>query len=622
MKLTLRNYQHDAGAALRGSIAQGLRRLLVKKPTGTGKTVWFAALLELLGEWLATLPKKKGAKLLVIAHREELLDQALEKIQRANPGLMCSIEQGDRHANRYSDVVIASIQTLAAMKFRRLERFMAHHDPAIVVIDEAHHAAAASYRTTIARLGFLPTEVSSATGEVEAATHDDVKLMTKALEGWDQQAPKDRVLVGVTATPNRTDAIGLGCVFQSIAYSYDLKQAIEDGWLVPIKPWAIETAESLDDVKTARGDFHQGELADAVNNDRRNRLALESWKVLAGDRPTIAFTVDVAHAHAVADLFNAGGVRAAAISGETPKETRRQILEDYRRGRIQVLSNCMVLTEGTDLPTTACILHLKPTKSATLYEQMTGRGLRLHPDDPAGVARRAAAVEFIKPNCIVIDLVDIARRHSLQAAPVLYGLPPGIKTKGDDLGDLEKQIAKVRELAPTTDLDELLRSKHYTIQELLDRASTFDAFNIPEMGALGEALSMDWLKVTEKKFILQYPWADGIEIVAVEADMLGHFDVSITLRPANGEIRQRTIAAQVPTPIAALKLAETFIRDERGSVTAITDKAAGWKRRPASEKQIALLTRLRVPVPKNCTMGQAGRLINMAKSRTGWGRRR
>jgi superfamily II DNA or RNA helicase len=625
---TLRPYQRAGLDAIVGAIDADLRRVLIKKPTGTGKTVMFAAMLEWPGlkEWIASFGKRRGARLLVIAHREELLDQALEKIQRANPQLMCSIEQGDRHANRYSDVVIASIQTLAAMKFRRLERFMAHHDPSIVVVDEAHHAAAATYRTVLARLGFLPSVMSSETGEVEAATHDDVAKMTEALEGWDKRAPRDRLLVGVTATPNRTDAIGLGCVFQSIAYSYGLKEAIDDGWLVPIRPWVIETASSLDQVRTSHGDFNQKDLAEAVNDPRRNRLALDAWTQYAGDRQTIAFTVDVAHAYAVAELMSAAGIRAAAISGETPKDTRRQILRDYTAGRIQVLSNCMVLTEGTDLPATSCILHLKPTQSPTLYEQMTGRGLRLAEG---------------KSDCVVIDLVDISRRHSLQAAPVLYGLPPGIKTKGEDLKKTAEDLEALREKYAAFDVDAALASGRFSIAELLDRASTFDVWAIPSLGDVANVVTLDWMKIGEDTYRISYPWADGHEVLLVSPNVLGQFDVSATLRPASlgtspfqrtpiaaghhapggaPGVRQRTIAAGVTNVVEALRFAEAFVDAERQSAKRLTDRSAGWRQRPATEKQIQLLQRLRVPFnPKDLAKpggaGRASQLIDLAKSR-------
>ncbi len=637
---TQRPYQLEAGDKVEAAyFDQGLNRLLVKKPTGTGKTVWFAGLLKRprIAAWLEAR-KGKGAKMFVVAHREELLDQAAAKIRAQNPGLMVDIEQGDRHANRFSDVVIASVPTLQATsegrRFRRLERLLKWHQPAIVVIDEAHHAAADTYRTALAHMGFLPMAVASDKGNAEAATQDDVVAMTQALAGWDRVAPKDQLLIGVTATPNRTDAVGLGCVFQTIAYSYALKQAIEDGYLVPIVPWAIETASSLDGVGVSRGDFKQGELAEAVNTPARNRLGIEAWQLYAGDRPTIAFTVDVQHAIDLAEMWRGYGVKAAVISGKTPKDERRQILEDYRRGRVQVLCNCMVLTEGTDLPAASCIAHFKPTKSPTLYEQMTGRGLRPLADvdakalglphgDPVGperVAALAAGVPMLKADCIVLDLVDVSRRHSLMTAPVLYGLPPGLKTKGRDVRKDADELEALREKYPQ--IDDLLEKGRLSLEELRDRASTFDVFTIPSMGDLAEHVTLKWLPLPGGRFRLAYPWSDGYETIEVSPDVLGHYDLSLTLRVDRNNVRQRTIAAQIPTVLDALRLAETFVRDERASVAKMKNSDAPWRQRPATPGQLSFLAKLRVPfnraeLAKPGGAGKASDMIDMAKARRG-----
>jgi superfamily II DNA or RNA helicase len=601
--MALRPYQEANLEALVKARADGLTRVLAKAPTGTGKTVTFAELLKRFRPWLETFPESQR-RMLVVAHREELLDQALDKIQRANPGLMISIEQGDRHANSYSDVVIASIQTLAARKFTRLHRLLRRHTFRLVVIDEAHHAAAPTYRTLLAHLGFLPTTVSSESGETEAATYDDVKVMAAALEGWDAQAPKDRFLVGVTATPNRTDAIGLGCVFQSIAYSYALKDAINDQWLVPIKPWVIETTDNLDSVRTTAGEFNQKDLAETVNNPRRNRLAVDGWKLYAGDRPTLAFTVDVKHAHDLADEFRRAGIAALPLSGETPKDERRQMLADYTAGHLQVITNCMVLTEGTDLPRTSCILHAKPTKSATLYEQMTGRGLRLFPE---------------KTDCIVIDVVDVARRHSLQTAPILYGLPPGILMKGDDL---RKTEAEIDELRAKMDVEQVFgQGKRFTVQELLDRASTFDVWTVAEKGPIAEGLTLNWLRVGLDSFRLSYPWQAGLETLEVVKNLLGHYDLSLTFRPQEKSAvpRQRTIAAEIVSAQAALTVAEAFVRQERQAITRLKGKEAEWRSKGPSPAAIGYAKKLGVVLNgRKWTAGEISDAIDRAKAMRGW----
>lgn len=581
---------------------EGQNRLLVKMPTGTGKTVTFAALRQwdAIRAWLEQFPEN-DRRILVIAHREELLDQAADKFHAANPGAMISIEQGDRHANRYGDVVIASIQTLQAMKFRRLKRLISQRPFRVAIVDEAHHAAASTYRSALVHLGFLPPATASESGDLEAANFDDVAMMTQALEGWDAQAPKDRLLLGFTATPNRSDAVGLGCVFQSIAFSYALKQAIDEGYLVPPVPWVIESDVNLDDVKTTAGDFNQKQLAKAVNNARRTQLAIAGWQERSYGKPTIAFTVDVAHAHAVAEAFRAVGVRAVAISGETPKEERRQMLRQYQARQIDLVANCMVLTEGTDLPLTECILHLKPTKSATLYEQMTGRGLRLWDG---------------KTHCDVIDVVDVAKRHSLQTAPVLYGLPPSLVVDGKRLDEAVDELEALKEKHPSLNVDELLAGGRLTLAQLAARAATFDIWTVPSLGALGAALTMNWIKTGEGTFRLQYPWADGTEILVVQEDVLGHFDISVTLRPKEGgHARQRTVASQIPSALEALTLAEVFVQQERREVVRLKDRDATWRGRPASPKALRYARKLGAPVHPGMSAGEVSNLIDLAKER-------
>jgi ATP-dependent helicase IRC3 len=567
--------------------------------TGLGKTVAFAALLRhpAMREWLETFPEGQR-KMLVIAHREELLDQSADKIQRANPGILVSIEQGDRVANRYSDVIIASIQTLQASKFKRLKALLRTCKFRIVIIDEAHHAAAPTYRTALVHLGFLPPADASDSEEIEAANETDAAEMAKNLAAWDERAPKDQLLVGVTATPNRSDAIGLGAVFQSLCYSYGLKAAIDDQWLVPIVPWVVETKSTLDDVGTNRGDFNQRELADAVNNAHRNALAVEAWTTYAGDQSTLAFTVDVAHAHALAEAFQVVGIEARAVSGKTDKEERRQILADYTAGRVRVICNCMIFTEGTDLPRTGCILHAKPTKSTTLYTQMTGRGLRLYPG---------------KKECVVIDLVDIAKRHSLQTAPVLYGLPPGIKANGKDLATLENELEAFLRAHPGFNIDGAGRK---TMEELNAWASTFDVWDVPELGAFGAGRALNWIKSGLDEYRLEYPWLDGFELLKVARDLLDRFSVSLTFRPkGGGSVRQRTIAMEIESADAAAGLAEAFVLQERRAVMKLKSADAPWRLRPASEKQIGLLARLRVAIKPGLTAGAASDLIDIAQSR-------
>lgn len=615
--MKLRPYQEEQlGAIATTFLDQHLNRLLIKSPTGTGKTVTFAEMMkwQRLREWLETFPASER-RMLVIAHREELLDQAARKIRAANPGLLVGVEQGDRRASTSLDVVVASIQTLSAMKFRRLDRLLQGMRFRIVVVDEAHHSAARTYRAALARLGFLPA-MPDGPADVERVDETDVAAMEQALKGWDRVAPRDQLLVGVTATPNRSDAVGLGCVFQTIAYSYALKDAISDGWLVPIVPWAIETDTSLDDVRTTRGEFNQRDLADAVNTNPRNLMAVAGWRERAEGRATIAFTVDVAHAHALAAEFERAGYRAAAVSGETPKDDRRALLERFEAGGLDVLANCMVLTEGTDLPIASCILHAKPTKSSTLYEQMTGRGLRLYGG---------------KADCVVIDLVDVARRHSLQTAPVLYGLPPGLIPKGERLDQFQDDYDELmKEMAGRFDTDAAFEGgAHLTLEQLRAKAQLVDIWQVTDLGAFGPGRALTWLKISDDEFLMEYPWKDaggmpGFERIEVRKDYLDRWEVVLTFteklekeEKRRPERRQSTIANQVLTADGAAGVAEAFVLQHRRDITRLRATNAVWKGAEPSEKQIDLLRRLRIPFKPTITKGEASALIDLYNARRG-----
>lgn len=595
----LRPYQGGMLDCVSMDTQAGLNRLLCKSPTGTGKTVTFAAMLEwpALKAWMAQWPKR-GASMLVIAHREELLDQAAAKISAANPGKIVTIEQGDRSASRYSDVVIASIQTLSARpNFRRLKRLMQYHDFRLVVVDEAHHASASTYRTTLVHLGFLPPSDASDVENIDAPMYEELAQMQQALAGWDAISPKDRLLVGVTATPNRSDNIGLGCVFQKISFSYELRQAITDGWLVPIMPWVVESQTSLEKVRTTHGDFNQKDLAQAVNTENRNLTALAAWREHAEHRSTIAFTVDVAHAHALAEVFTKAGYSAEAVSGETPKDDRRRILRQFQDGQLEVVTNCMVLTEGTDLPRASCILHTKPTKSATLYEQMTGRGLRLFPD---------------KGDCIVIDIVDLARRHSLQTTAVLYGLPPSLKAKGKLLAAIAEEYEALIEKYPQLGAE---AGEGLTLEQLHKKATTFDLWTVPSLGDFGIGLTMPWVKAGDYRYVLNYPWLDGYETITIERNMLSTHDLTLRLS-APGGLRQRTLACGVATSAEAAKMAEQFVLAERRSVVKMKSLEEPWRARQPSRKAIDYLRSLGVTRPVDgMTAGEVSNLIDAVKER-------
>ncbi|HUX15612.1 MAG TPA: DEAD/DEAH box helicase [Phycisphaerae bacterium] len=365
---------------------------LAVMPTGTGKTVVFASVIARL------LADRPGLRAMVLAHREELIFQAAEKIGRV-AGHQADIEMAEMRAGRgffgQARVVVSSIQTQnAGRDAARMERF----DPAefgLLIIDEAHHATAASYR--------------------------------RVLDHY-RQNPALRVL-GATATPDRHDEEALGRVFDTVAFDYELTDAIADGWLVPIRQRMVAVdGLDLSACRTTAGDLNGADLARVMEYEEAlHGIAAPTLDLTAGRR-TLLFAASVAHAERLCEIFNrhTAGI-ARWVHGGTPKEARRDMLVAYKAGEFGILCNVGVATEGFDEPGIECVVMARPTKSRALYAQMIGRGTRplealaagLNDLDPAG--RRAAIDASGKPALEVIDFSGNAGRHKLVSTADILG---------------------------------------------------------------------------------------------------------------------------------------------------------------------------------------------------------
>ncbi len=399
---------------------------------------------------IATLPKilglREGDVTLVVAHRDELIEQIVEKMHVENPTAKIGVEKAERRADEDADIVVATVQTLGD---KRLAEFASRFGRriALFVIDEAHHAAAPSYRAIVDRIFALRS---------------------------------DAMIMGFTATPNRGDGVRLIDVFEKIVYEMDTRKAIDAGYLVPVKSFAIATTTNLDGVASRGGDFVIGALAAAVNTVDRNARIVASYKQHTAGMKALVFTASVEHARDVAEEFVANGVKAEWASGETPKAERERIVRDFRSGKTHVLVNCGLYLEGFDVPSVQVILNARPTKSTTLYTQITGRALRPVDDianalshTGSALTRRELIEKSIKPAAIIIDLVDQAQRHALVTLPSLYGLPPQI----DAQGRMTAQVAdKFEELLK---LDPKRAAKVRSADDIITMLAEVDAFAAP-----------------------------------------------------------------------------------------------------------------------------------------------
>lgn len=331
MEIQLRPYQEHCIEAIRKHIEFGKRRLLVSLPTGAGKTVIFS---HYIGQ--------ENKKTLVLAHREELLEQAKNKIEHVT-----GIEAGivNQFSKDFSkQVVICSIQS--AYNKNTLDELVRQHFE-LCIYDECHRAGAPGSRAVLTALGF-----------------------------WKNTK---KILLGFTATPFRHDKKhGLLEVFDDVAYECNIRKLIDDGFLVKPVGYLIRADLDLSSVESDGDDFKEKSLAEVMDTDEMRAAVVNTWKEHALERQTICFGVDIKHSRNLAYEFNAAGFPAALIHGGTDHAERRTYLDAYTHGDIKVLCNAQVLTEGIDLPATSCII-LSPTKSPVKAQQAFGRGLRVAP---------------------------------------------------------------------------------------------------------------------------------------------------------------------------------------------------------------------------------------------------
>lgn len=362
MKMELRPYQQAAREAVEEQWQRGIGRTLLVLPTGCGKTIVFVKIIEDL--------VRNGERVLILAHRGELLAQAADKMQKA-VGLSCAVEKADQSClGTWYRVVVGSVQTL--MREKRLRQFDKDYFQTIV-IDEAHHAISDSYQ--------------------------------RVLEHF--SAAK---VLGVTATPDRGDMRNLGKVFESLAYEYTMPKAIREGYLVPIQALTVPLSMDLSGVSVQAGDFKAAEIGTALD-PYLEQIATEMEKVCKA-RKTVVFLPLVKTSQKFRDILNAHGFRAAEVNGNSPD--RAEVLEAFDRGEYNVLCNSMLLTEGWDCPSVDCVVVLRPTKVRSLYSQMVGRGTRLYPGKDylllLDFLWHTARHELCHPASLICESEDVSRK--------------------------------------------------------------------------------------------------------------------------------------------------------------------------------------------------------------------
>ena len=487
MTLKLRPYQEECLKSIQNHYEKGIKRQLVNMGTGAGKTVVFANLI-----------RQKNCKTLVLAHTRELLAQAREKIEMICPGSDIGIvQEGQKEFDR--NIVISSIQS--ASREGILEH-LKQQDFKLCIYDESHRAGSDSARQVLSTLGFL----------------DD---------------SSEKLLVGFTATPFRNGPKGLGAVFRQVVYRKTVKDLIDLGYLCKPIGVKIKTDLDLSTVQTEDGDFKTESLASYMDTPEITELILNTYLERARNRRTVAFCVNIAHANNLADAFKRHGIAAEVIHGGTPSDERKNLLERFKNGSIEVLTNCQILTEGWDCPAVDCILMTRPTQSKGLYIQCCGRGLRNYPN---------------KKDCLILDFGS--KSHSLCGVAAL-------------LDDVQESDKKQKSEGKITEFAQKLPP---TINRKLKAA-------IAEFDPIGEEFV--WVQEGQS-FALK---AVDNRILKIFPTEKGRFNVALFESGNNYRLLAENLLFDY-----AFGTAEEFAKANR-SMFALSDLEAPWRGLPISDRQ-------------------------------------
>jgi ATP-dependent helicase IRC3 len=536
--LQLRPYQKDAVDAVLDNLSKNVNRQLIVLPTGAGKTVVFSYLPQVLHQ---ALP------MLVLAHRGELLQQAKEKILWSNPDLDVQIEKAEQVA-QLCDVVVASVQTLGRFDSDRIQKYPKDYFRTVIV-DEAHHAAASSYR--------------------------------RILDYF-----KPDLLLGVTATPQRGDSVRLNDIFDEIVYYKNILDLIQEGYLCRLSGYRVVTDTDISQVETSHGDFVASQLESTVNNSYRNALVVRSYLEIAKDKKALVFAAGIQHARELASSFEQAGTSVRIVIGDTPDEERRSILDDFRNGKVKVVVNVGVLTEGFDEPSVEVILLARPTRSSLLYTQIVGRGTRLFDG---------------KENCIVIDIADAIKGKKPLGLPTLLGMPADFDLKGHDLVEVANKYKELEAYCPGEAVRVL------SPQEIELAYKRIDLFMPPPPNQfILQYSNFVWAETAENQYHL------GIgnnESLRIHQDTLGRWSV-VHIQKLGFNISPKETVLGYPNDIReAFARSDRWVINNRPSNLNFIDNSAAWRYDSPTDKQKRLLKRIGVPLTADMTKGTASNII-------------
>ncbi|KAG6912005.1 hypothetical protein DXG01_000253 [Tephrocybe rancida] len=571
--LTLRPYQEHCLDACLDALAAGVTRIGVSLPTGSGKTTVFISLLSRISPPTSNPTARRS---IIIVNSIELARQSANQVALLFPSWSVQIEQGSKHsATGDADVTVATYQTL--LNAKRLGKFDPRQLKAII-IDEAHHAAAPSYRRLLSH--FDPD-----------IQNPDPTFKPPALL---HKIP----VIGFSATFSRHDGLALGSVFNRIVYHRDFLEMIKDQWLCDVRFTSVRANINLKDVtiNSRSGDFNPSSLAQVVNSESINNLVVRTWIDRAATRKsTLVFCVNVAHVAALTQTFRDHGIDARFVYAGTPVAERKALIASFKAGQFPVLINCAILTEGADIPNIDCVVVARPTRSRNIFAQMVrglihkiGRGMRLSPGTG-------------KQDCRIIDFVDSTTRVAgVVSTPTLFGLSPGeIDIDDETTESLERRVA---EAIASSDAGNVPEPVSVTYTEYDNPFSLVgDSSGAPNIATLSKYA---WVACGGDVYVLECMGTGHIRVEAMETPegstiFQGHFTPAMFDRATAQSLkvspymRSRHILS-AETLSDAIRGCDTYVANKiaRGPrLSAGLLRSATWRKMPATDGQKKLVSK-------------------------------
>ncbi|KAF9229231.1 P-loop containing nucleoside triphosphate hydrolase protein [Gyrodon lividus] len=604
--VVLRPYQQSCLDACHAALNAGMTRIGVSLPTGAGKTTVFTTLLSQIPS-----PKQSpgASRSLIIVNSIELARQAAAQAEVIHSDWKVEIEQGTKHkATGLADVTIATYQTL--LQPQRLAKFRPE-DLKVIIIDEAHHAAAPSYRRIL--------------------SHFDPSIKNLDPTFQPPSPPHLIPIIGFSATFSRHDGLALGSVFERIVYHRDFLDMIKEQWLCDVRFTSVKASINLQGVivNTRTGDFNAASLAHIINTDTINHLVVRAWLDRASDRKsTLVFCVNLAHVRQLTKAFQDFGVEARCLHSGTPENERRALITDFKAGNCPVLVNCAILTEGADIPNIDCVIIARPTRSRNVFAQMIGRGMRQSPATG-------------KIDCRIIDFVDSTSRVSgVISVPTLFGLDPSEVIDDESTADLkaraESAISRnLGDIPANSDTrDDIPEPTSITYLDYDDPFALVNGFSgAPHISRLSPNA---WVGCGNNIHVLECLGKGYMRIEPVPEDEgnPAHFRATYTEATMHASsakqlrispfMRKRLIMSAESLP-DAIKGCDTYVTQKvfRGTLALGLLRNSRWRQAPATHSQKAFINKRRgkramdrggvVEATEKLTKGEAANIITRLK---------